>query len=95
MNTNNVSNSCLVVGIVLVSQLVLVFLFMLDFGQLDFAKIAAVHSRLNKNRSSGTHCLVTLFKAKVISSVKVYQFSEHSMQLCGKVKCISNIVFDL
>ena len=33
------------------------------------AKIAIVYSRFNKNRSSGTQCIVTLFKAKVISRV--------------------------
>ena len=31
------------------------------------AKIAIVYSRFNKNRSSGTHCVVTLFKAKEIN----------------------------
>ena len=35
------------------------------------------YSRIN--RRSGTYCVVTLFKAKVISRVNVeYQFSEHS-----------------
>ena len=38
-------------------------------------KIAVVHGRLNTNRSSGTHSVETLFKAKVISRVNVeYQF---------------------
>ena len=37
---------------------------------------AIVYSRFNKNRSSGTQCVVTLFKAKVISRVNVeYQFA--------------------
>ena len=35
------------------------------------ANIAIVYSRFNKNRNSGTHCVVTLFKAKVISRVNV------------------------
>ena len=44
------------------------------------AIIAIVYGTLNKNRNSGTHCVVTLFKAKVISRVNVeYQFSEHTM----------------
>ena len=47
------------------------------------AKIAIVYSRFNKYRSSGTQCVVTLFKAKVISRVKcgisVCQISEYSM----------------
>ena len=34
-------------------------------------KIAIVYSIFNKNRSSGTYCVVTLFKAKVISRVKL------------------------
>ena len=40
------------------------------------AKIAIVYSRFNKYKSSGTHCVVTLFKDKVISRVNVeYQFA--------------------
>ena len=35
------------------------------------SKIAIVYSIFNKNRSSGTYCVVTLFKAKVISRVKL------------------------
>ena len=39
-------------------------------------KIAIVYSRFNKYRNSGTQCVVTLFKAKVISRVNVeYQFA--------------------
>ena len=34
-------------------------------------KIIIVYSRLNKCRNSGTYCVVTLFKAKVISRVNV------------------------
>ena len=37
---------------------------------------AIVYSRFNKYKSSVTHCVVTLFKAKVISRVNVeYQFA--------------------
>ena len=46
------------------------------------AKIAIVYSRFNKYKSSGTQCVVTLFKAKVISRVNVEsvcQISEYSM----------------
>ena len=40
------------------------------------AKIAIVYSRSNKNRNIGTQCVVTLFKAKVISRVNMeYQFT--------------------
>ena len=40
------------------------------------AKIALLYSTFNKYRSSGTQCVVTLFKAKLISRVKVeYQFA--------------------
>ena len=47
-------------------------------------KIAIVYSRLNKNRSSGTHCVVTLFKAKVISRVSVeYQFASFQNTVCN------------
>ena len=54
------------------------------------AKITIVYSRTNQNRSSGTHCVVTLFKAKVISRVNLeYQFA--SFLLC-KVEN-DNIVF--
>ena len=56
-----------------------------------------------KNRSSGTHCVVTLFKTKVISRVNVeYHFSEHS-NLVEKWNSYNvlytvendNVVFDL
>ena len=44
--------------------------------RLGGGQIAVVHCSYNKNRSSGTHCVVTLFKAKVISRVNVeYQFA--------------------
>ena len=44
------------------------------------AKIAIVYSRFNKYMSSGTQCVDTLFKAKIISRVNVeYQISEYSM----------------
>ena len=71
------------------------------------AKIAIVYRRLNKNRSSGTQCVVTLFKAKVISRVNVeYQFARFQNTVCnfverwntynvlGKVEN-DNIVFNL
>ena len=45
-------------------------------------KIAIVYSRF-KNRSSGTHCVVTLFKAKVISRVNLeYQFGRFQNTFC-------------
>ena len=71
------------------------------------AKIAIVYSRFNKYRSSGTQCVVTLFKAKVISRVNVeYQFARFQNTVCnfverwntynvlGKVEN-DNIVFNL
>ena len=71
------------------------------------AKIAIVYSRFNKYRSSGTHCVVRLFKAKVISRVNVeYQFVRFQNTVCnfverwntykvlGKVEN-DNIVFNL
>ena len=45
-------------------------------------KIAIVYSRFNKYRSSGTQCVVTLFKAKVISRVNV----EHQNTVCNFVE---------
>ena len=57
--------------------------------QLDFCagRIAIVYSRFNKNRSSGTQCVVTLFKAKVISRVIVeYQFSRFQNTVCHFVE---------
>ena len=70
-------------------------------------KIAIVYSRFNKYRSSGTQCVVTLFKANVISRVNVeYQFSRFQNTVCifverwntynvlGKVEN-DNIVFNL
>ena len=66
-------------GILFVSQLVPVLMLMLDAyatGFLHRQKIAIVYSRFNKYKSSGTQCVVTLFKAKVISRVNVeYQFA--------------------
>ena len=71
------------------------------------AKYAIVYSRFNKYRSSGIQCVVTLFKAKVISRVNVeYQFARFQNTLCnfverwntynvlGKVEN-DNIVFNL
>ena len=70
-------------------------------------KIAIVYSRFNKYKSSGTQCVVTLFKAKVISRVNVeYQFARFQNTVCnfverwntynvlGKVEN-DNIVFNL
>ena len=51
------------------------------------AKIAIVYSRFNKYRSSGTQCVVTLFKAKVISRVNVeYQFARFQNTVCNFVE---------
>ena len=71
------------------------------------AKIALIYSRFNKYKSSGTQCVVTLFKAKVISRVNVeYQFARFQNTVCnfverwntynvlGKVEN-DNIVFNL
>ena len=71
------------------------------------AKIAIVYSRFNKYKSSGTQCVVTLFKVKVISRVNVeYQFARFQNTVCnfverwntynvlGKVEN-DNIVFNL
>ena len=62
-------------GILLVSQLV-VFLRHLGnwiFGQAKSKLFIIIY---NKNKSNGTHCIVTLFKAKVITRVNMeYQFS--------------------
>ena len=41
-----------------------------------------VYSRFNKNRSSGIHCVVTIFKDKVISRVNV----EYQNTVCNSVK---------
>ena len=70
-------------------------------------KIAIVYSRFNKYMSSGIQCVVTLFKAKVISRVNVeYQFARFQNTVCnfderwntyivlGKVEN-DNIVFNL
>ena len=74
---------------------------------LSHAKNAIVYRRFNKYRSSGTHCVVTLFKAKVISRVNLeYQFARFQNTVCnfvemwntynvlGKVEN-DNIVFNL
>ena len=51
------------------------------------ANIAIVYSRFNKNRSSGTHCVVILFKTKVISRVNVeYQFARFQNTVCNFVE---------
>ena len=51
------------------------------------AKSAIVYNRFNKNRSSGTHYVVTLFKAKVISLVNVeYQFARFQNTVCNFVE---------
>ena len=73
----------------LVSQLVLVLMLMLDAYATGFCTgiIAIVYSIFNKNRSSGTHCVVTLFKAKVISRVNVeYQFVRFQNTVCKFVE---------
>ena len=50
-------------------------------------KIVIVYSRFNKYRSSGTQGVVTLFKAKVISRVKVeYQFARFQNTICNFVE---------
>ena len=57
--------------------------------QLDFVQaiIAIVYSRFNKYRSSETQCVVTLFKAKVISRVNVeYQFARFQNTVCNFVE---------
>ena len=70
-----------------------------------FAQAKIALSRFNKNRSSGTQCVVKLFKVKVISRVNVEnQFASLQNTVCnfvGKwhiynVLCkveIDNIVF--
>ena len=51
------------------------------------AKIAIVYSRFNKYKSSGTQCVVILFKAKVISRVNVeYQFARFQNTVCNFVE---------
>ena len=50
-------------------------------------KIAIVYSRFNKYRRSGTQCVVTLFRAKVISRVNVeYQFARFQNTVCNFVE---------
>ena len=51
------------------------------------SKVAIVYSRFNKNRSSGTQCVVTLFKAKVILRINVeYQFARFQNTVCNFVE---------
>ena len=51
------------------------------------AKNAIVYSRFNKYKSSGTQCVVTLFKAKVKSRVNVeYQFVRFQNTICNFVE---------
>ena len=51
------------------------------------AKNAIVYSRFNKYKSSVTQCVVTLFKAKVISRVNVeYQFARFQNTVCNFVE---------
>ena len=71
------------------------------------AKIVIVYSIFNTNRSSGTHCVVTLFKAKVILRVNMeYQFVIFQNTVCNFVEKLNkynvlckvendNIVFNL
>ena len=52
--------------------------------QLDFCACKNSNCRFNQNRSSGTHCVVTLFKAKVILRVNVeYQFAIFQNTVCN------------
>ena len=49
--------------------------------------IVVVHNRLNKSRSSRTQCVVTLFKAEVISRVNAeYQFDRFRTQYVTSLK---------
>ena len=49
--------------------------------------MAIVYSRFNKYKSSGTQCVVTLFKAKVISRVNVEnQFAIFQNIVCDFVE---------
>ena len=51
------------------------------------AKNEIVYSRFNKNRSSGTQCVVTLLKVTVISRVNVeYQFARFQNTVCNFVE---------
>ena len=51
------------------------------------AQAKIVYSIFNKYRSSGTQCVVTLFKAKVISRVNVeYQFARFQHTVCNFVE---------
>ena len=45
------------------------------------------NNNLNKNMISGTHCVVTLFKSKVISRVNVeYHFASYHNTVCNFVE---------
>ena len=62
-------------------------MLMLDANATGFLrrqKIAIVYSRFNKYKSSGTQCVDTLFKAKVISRENVeYQFARFQKTVCN------------
>ena len=50
-------------------------------------KLQLYNSRLNKYRSSGTQCVVTLFKVNVISRENVeYQFARFQNTVCNFVE---------
>ena len=54
-------------------------------------QIVYTGSRFNKYRSSGTQCVVTLIKAKVISRVNVeYQFARFQNTVCNFVERWNN-----
>ena len=63
-------------------------MLMLDAYATGFLpEIAIVYSRFHKYKSSGTQCVVTLFKAKVISRVNVeYQFARFQNTVCNFVE---------
>ena len=53
-----------------------------------------LYSRLNKYKSSGTQCVVTLFKAKVISRVNVeYQFARFQNTICNFLKSVIHTMY--
>ena len=82
-------------GILLISQLVLVFLFLLEVWANEFLRRPKLYySRFKKNRSSVTHCVVTLFKAKVTSRVNVeYQLPVFSAQYVTLLKSGIHILY--
>ena len=77
-------------GVLFVSQLVLVLVLMLDAWANGFLRRKMQlynYSIFNIYRSSGTHCVVTLFKAKLISRVNVeYQFASLQNTVCNLVE---------